>query len=257
MTFRFRAPSPLPVLAVALSSLLSACATVSPETAHPADPYEGFNRTMFAVNQKLDLVLKPVAQGYVNGVPLPMRASIGNFFGNVADPMIGVNNLAQGKPREAGNDWARVAINSTLGIFGLFDVASEMGFDKHNEDIGQTLAVWGVKPGPYFYWPVLGPRTLRDTAGYVADSQFDPVWQIQDKPTLYSTAGTRIVDIRAALLPADTILESAALDKYSYIRNAYLQRRLSQVYDGEPPREPDAESADTPQNAPDSAPPTP
>ena len=143
-----------------------------------------------------------------------------------------------------------------LGIFGLFDVASEMGFDKHDEDIGQTLAVWGVKPGPYFYWPVLGPRTLRDTAGYVADSQFDPVWQIQDKPTLYTTAGTRIVDIRAALLPADTILESAALDKYSYIRNAYLQRPLSQVYDGEPPHEPEAESTDSPQNAPDSATPT-
>lgn len=235
------------LLLAAMTLLLSACATTGTETAarvpHPADPHEGFNRQMFAVNEALDQALvKPVAQGYEAAVPLPLRVGVSNFFGNVADPMIGVNNLAQGKPRQAGSDVLRLLVNSTLGIFGLFDVASEIGLEKHNEDIGQTLAVWGVGPGPYFFWPVIGPRTLRDTAGYAADSQFDPVRQIRESTVRHGAAGTRVIDLRASLLPAESVLNQAVVDdKYAYLRSAYLQRRRNQIYDGDPPREPEPE----------------
>lgn len=251
-TYRSFCPSPRWGLTLAaMTMLLSACATTGTDNngattarvPHPADPYERFNRSMFAVNEALDQTLvKPVAQGYEAAVPLPLRVSVSNFFGNVADPMIGVNNLAQGKPRQAGSDVLRLLVNSTLGIFGLFDVASEMGLDKHNEDIGQTLAVWGVGPGPYFFWPVIGPRTLRDTAGYAADSQFDPLWQIRADTVRYTATGARIIDLRASLLPAESVLNQAVVDdKYTYLRAAYLQRRRSQIYDGDPPREPEPE----------------
>ena len=206
---------------------------------NPRDPYEGFNRTMYSVNDALDKVaLKPVAKAYDTVVPLSMKAGAGNFFGNAGELLIGANSALQGKFGDAGVDVARLLINSTVGIFGLFDVASELGLEKHEEDFGQTMAVWGVPDGPYFFWPLIGPRTLRDTAGWFADSYVDPVWSARRRSIAVrnSLVALRFVDIRASLLPADKIVDEAALDKYAYIRDAYLQRRRNQIYDGRPPR---------------------
>jgi phospholipid-binding lipoprotein MlaA len=204
--------------------------------ANPRDPYEGFNRTMYSVNEAVDVVMKPVARGYDAAVPLPVKASVGNFFGNVGDLWIGANSAMQGKVADAGNDWARLLINSTIGIFGLFDVASEMGFEKHSEDFGQTMAVWGYEDSAYLFWPLIGPRTVRDSGGWVVDTLADEVWEVSPVSARNSLLGLRLVDIRASLLPADRIVEEAALDKYAYIRDAYLQRRRNQIFDGNPPR---------------------
>ncbi|MCP5269440.1 MAG: VacJ family lipoprotein [Zoogloeaceae bacterium] len=204
---------------------------------NPKDPAEGFNRAMFAVNEGLDtVIMKPVAQGYDYVAPLPVKAVVGNFFSNIGDLMIGVNNLLQGKPDQALNDWGRVLVNTTIGIGGAFDIASEMGMDKHYEDFGQTMGVWGVDEGAYLFWPVIGPRTVRDTAGWVVDSYTDPVWYIDDVPTRNTLVGIRLIDQRYALLPTDKIIEEGALDKYTYIRDSYLQHRRNAVYDGNPPR---------------------
>jgi len=201
------------------------------------DPYESFNRSMFAVNEVIDkFAAKPIAQGYDKVAPLPVKAATGNFFGNVGDLWIGSNNALQGKFGDAGVDLGRLLINSTIGIFGLFDVASELGLEKHEEDFGQTMAVWGVDGGAYLFWPVIGPRTLRDTAGWVIDSYVDPVWRARPISSRNSMVALRFVDIRASLLPADKVVEEAALDKYAYIRDAYLQRRRNQIFDGRPPR---------------------
>lgn len=228
--------TPLAAFFVAAAVLLSGCASTAN---NPKDPYEGFNRAMFAVNEGIDkAVAKPLAKGYDAAVPLPMKAGVGNFFGNVGDLWIGVNDGLQGKPADAGTDIARLLINSTVGILGLFDVASEMGFDKHDEDFGQTLARWGVGDGGYLFWPIIGSRTVRDTGGFLVDSYADPVrWGIEDIPVRNSAYFVRFVDVRASLLPADKVVEEAALDKYAYIRDAYLQRRRSQIFDGNPPKQ--------------------
>ena len=203
------------------------------------DPFEGFNRTMFAVNEGLDkVVIKPVAQAYDTVTPLPAQAGVGNFFGNILDTRNVLNNALQGKLSEAASDLGRILINSTIGIFGLFDVASELGLERHDEDFGQTLAVWGYQDSAFVFWPVLGPRTVRDTGGFVVDSFTDPTWYTVDKSvsTRNSLIALGFVDIRASLLPADKVVEEAALDKYAYIRDAYLQRRTNQIFDGRPPR---------------------
>lgn len=201
------------------------------------DPIEGVNRAMFAVHETLDTVaIKPLGKAYDAALPLPAKVGVGNVFGTVGDAWIGVNNLLQGKPGQAASDVGRVLVNLTLGIFGLFDVASELGLEKHDEDLGQTLAVWGVGDGPYLFLPVVGPRNARDFAGLVGGMYVDPVSGIGHVPTRNALRGLRIVDLRASLLPADKVVEEAALDKYSYIRNAYYQQRRNQIYDGRPPR---------------------
>lgn len=204
---------------------------------NPRDPYEGFNRAMFSVNEVMDrYAAKPVAQAYDHAVPLPVKAGVGNVFANAGDLWIGVNSALQGKFGDAGIDFGRLLINSTVGILGLFDVASELGLEKNDEDFGQTLAVWGVGDGGYLFWPVIGPRTVRDTAGWGVDISADPVGLTRAASVRNGLVALRFVDIRASLLPADKVVEEAALDKYSYIRDAYLQRRRSQIYDGRPPR---------------------
>ncbi len=204
---------------------------------NPRDPYEGFNRSMFAVNEAVDkYAAKPVAQVYDKAVPLSVKAGVGNFFGNASDFWVGVNSALQGKFADAGTDIGRLLVNSTIGIFGLFDVASELGLERHDEDFGQTLAVWGVDDGGYLFWPIIGPRTARDTAGWAVDSYVDPALGVRPIAVRNSLAALRFVDIRASLLPSDTVVEEAALDKYAYIRDAYLQRRRNQVFDGRPPR---------------------
>jgi phospholipid-binding lipoprotein MlaA len=203
------------------------------------DPLEGFNRAMFAVNEGLDTVLvKPVAQAYDFVVPLPAKAGVGSFFGNISDVRNVLNNALQGKLADAGTDLGRLLINSTIGIFGLFDVASELGLERHDEDFGQTLAVWGWEDSDFLFWPIIGPRTVRDTGGWVVDAYTDPTWYTLNKSVAArnSLLALRFVDVRASLLPSDKVVEEAALDKYAYVRDAYLQRRRNQIFDGRPPR---------------------
>ncbi|MDO8959045.1 MAG: VacJ family lipoprotein [Rhodocyclaceae bacterium] len=222
------------VIVVALAGSLGGCAT----SGNPKDPIEGFNRAVYGFNEAVDTVLiKPVAQGYDAVLPTPVRTGVTNFFGNIADLFIGVNNLLQGKPDQAVSDLGRVLINSTVGILGLFDVATEAGLEKHEEDFGQTFGRWGVGNGAYVVVPIFGPRTVRDTAGLVLDVAVDPLANIGNVPTRNSLLGLRLVDTRADLLPADKVIEEAALDKYSYVRDGYLQRRRNLVHDGNPPRE--------------------
>lgn len=208
---------------------LGGCATTAN---NPKDPFEGFNRAMFAVNEGLDVVIKPVAQGYDAAAPVPVKTGIGNFFGNLYDIWTAFNNFLQGKGGDGVSDVGRVLVNTTIGIGGIFDVASELGMEKHTEDFGQTLAKWGVGDGPYFYWPLIGPRTTRDTFGWAVDSYADLVWRVDDVPVRNSLVGVWYIDLRASLLPTDKVVEEAAFDKYVYIRDAYLQNRRSEINDG-------------------------
>jgi phospholipid-binding lipoprotein MlaA len=206
---------------------------------NPHDPYEGFNRAMFAVNEGLDMVLfKPIAQGYDAALPLPAQAGISSFFDNLLEIQNALNNLLQGKGGDAAIDLGRLLVNSTVGIFGLFDVASELGLEHHREDFGQTLAVWGWAESDFLFWPILGPRTVRDTGGWVVDAYTDPTWYTLNKSVAArnSLVALRFVDLRASLLPTDKLVDEAALDKYAYVRDGYLQRRRNLIYDGRAPR---------------------
>ena len=220
------------VFALVAAVVLPGCAT---NASHPKDPFEGFNRAMFAVHEGVDTVLKPVAKGYDEVTPGPVKMGVGNFFGNLADVWIAVNNLLQGKLTDGASDVGRFFVNSTVGILGLVDVASEIGLDKHDEDFGQTLGYWGVGDGPYLFWPVIGPRNVRDTVGFVVDASADPVGHLEDVSVRNTLMGVRIIDYRASLLPADKVVEEAAFDKYNYMRNAYFQNRRSVIHDGNPP----------------------
>lgn len=224
------------VLAAGAASILGGCAT----SGNPKDPMEGFNRAMYSIHEGIDTaVMKPVATGYDNVLPDPVRTGVTNFFSNIGDIMVSVNNLLQGKPGEAASDAGRFVVNSTVGVLGVFDVASKMGMQKHDEDFGQTFGRWGVEPGAYVFIPLLGPRTARDTVGVAVDLWADPLNRVENIPTRNSLWALRAVNTRANLLPADKVIEEAALDKYSYIRDAYLQNRRSLVYDGHPPRSTD------------------
>ncbi|MGE5240953.1 MAG: VacJ family lipoprotein [Bacteroidota bacterium] len=202
------------------------------------DPLEGFNRAMYTFNDKLDrYVLKPVAKGYRKVTPTPVRRSISNFFGNLHDPAIMLNNLLQGKPKQAASDFSRFFVNSTIGIFGLFDVATKWELPKHDEDFGQTLAVWGVGDGPYLVLPFFGPSNMRDAPALVVDWETYPPNQMKDSGTRDKMFVLEVVDGRAKLLEAGDILEQAAgQDPYVFVREAYRQRRSYLVYDGNPPQ---------------------
>jgi phospholipid-binding lipoprotein MlaA len=207
---------------------------------------------MFAFNEGLDAaIIKPVATGYEAVLPSPIRTGVTNFFGNIDDLFIGVNNLLQGKVPEAFSDFGRVVINTTVGLLGVIDWASDAGLEKHNEDFGQTFGRWGVGNGAYVVIPVFGPRTARDTVGLVLDVAVDPVAKHKPIAIRNTAIVLRLENDRANLLAADKVVEEAALDKYSYIRDAYLQRRRNLIYDGNPPREieADAEQADRPVTA--------
>jgi phospholipid-binding lipoprotein MlaA len=222
------------LIVAALAGSLGGCAT----SGNSKDPIEGFNRAMYGFNEAVDTVLiKPVARGYDAVLPTPVRTGVTNFFGNIADLFIGVNNLLQGKPDQAVSDFGRVLVNSTIGVLGIIDWASDMGMEKHEEDFGQTFGRWGVGDGAYVVLPILGPRTVRDAAGLVLDVAADPVTNIDHVPTRNTLMALRIVDTRADMLPADKVIEEAALDKYSYVRDGYLQRRRNLIHDGNPPRE--------------------
>jgi phospholipid-binding lipoprotein MlaA len=216
------------LVAVALAS--TGCATTNPQ-----DPLEPFNRAMFTFNDKVDQVaLKPAAQAYVK-LPSFVQTGVGNFFGNLSDAWTAINELLQGKGADGVTDVMRVAVNTTFGLGGLIDIGSEAGMPKHQEDFGQTLGKWGVHSGPYVVLPLLGPSTLRDTVATPVDFYGDP-WSYK-RPVRWRNVGTvvNVVDQRARLLNASNLLEAAALDRYEFVRDGYLQRRRNQVYDGNVP----------------------
>ena len=221
------------VLALALAA--GGCATTN---ADPRDPLEGVNRAVFVFNDKADeIVFQPAARLYKNVTPQGLRDAVRNFFNNIDDLFIGANNLLQGKVETAVNDWLRFAVNTTFGLLGIQDWASDMGLEKHNEDFGQTLARWGVGDGLYLVLPLLGPSTLRDTAALPVDWAGDPVYEHAPVDERNALTVTRTIGRRADLLGASRTLEEAALDRYVFLREAYLQQRRSQIYDGRPPRE--------------------
>ena len=202
------------------------------------DPLEPVNRVVYKFNDAVDkAVLKPVAKGYKEVVPSPVRTGVGNFFGNLGDVVVTVNDFLQFKLDRTASDFSRVFFNSTFGVLGIFDVATGWGLEKHNEDFGQTLGYWGVGNGPYLVLPFLGPSTLRDSIGLYADSYVDPVWNTKQVPTRNSLVATETVDARARALGVEKMVEEAALDPYVFVRDAYLQRRRNLVYDGNPPHE--------------------
>lgn len=220
-------------LALAIAASVSACATGT----NPRDPLEGYNRAMFKFNDTVDQVaLKPVATAYKKVTPSFVQTGVGNFFGNLSDVWSAVNNLLQGKGEAGLQDVVRVGMNSTFGIFGLIDFASQAGIPKHNEDFGQTLGWYGIQPGPYVMLPLLGPSTVRDTVALPLDITGDP-WRYKD-PVSVRNIGTvtRVVDKRAALLDATNLMEAAALDRYEFIRDGFLQARESKVFDGDTDR---------------------
>jgi len=222
------------------------CATLPPNAGQdPRDPWEKVNRNVFAFNEGLDAaVLKPVAELYAK-LPDGVRECFSNAFSNLRGPSTAINNALQGKPDEAVSDVGRFLVNTTFGLVGCFDPATDLGLERHREDFGQTLGVWGFGPGPFVVLPVLGPSSVRDAVGILAVEPFLDLNFYIDYPGVeYSILALRIVNERAELLPADRLISEAALDRYSFIRDGYLQRRRSLVYDGNPPREPETDDGD-------------
>ena len=218
-----------PVLLL-LSLIIGGCSSTNPK-----DPFEGYNRAMYSFNDTLDrAVLKPVAQGYKAVLPDPARKMVHNFFSNIDDIFVTGNDLLQLKFKQASSDFTRVWVNTLFGVFGLFDVAHKL--EKHNEDFGQTLGYWGVGSGPYLVLPLLGPSSVRDGTGLAVDSYYGVVEHIDDIAVRNSLWVTNKIDLRAQLLDTETILEGTVVDRYSFIRDGYLMRRQSLVYDGDPPR---------------------
>ena len=215
--------------------LLAGCA--SGPGAHPDDPLEPYNRSMARFNDSVDeAVLKPVATAYKDVVPSPVRTGVNNFFGNLGDVWSFVNNVLQLRPAEALSSLVRFNVNTVFGLGGLLDVASEMGVERNRQDFGLTLGRWGVPTGPYLVLPLLGPSTVRDTAAMPVDAQGNLLGQFDSVAARNSLYALRVVDTRAGLLGAGTVLEGAALDKYSFTRDVFLQlragRRGSEDADG-------------------------
>jgi phospholipid-binding lipoprotein MlaA len=225
------------IIFVALAaSVLTGCTSVRTPT--PSDPWESFNRSVYSFNDTVDkAVVKPVAQGYKAVIPDTGRTMVGNFFSNLNDVVIAANNLLQFKLVRAFSDTGRILINSTVGVFGLVDVASQVGYEKHNEDFGQTLGYWGVQSGPYLVMPIFGSSTLRDSLAGLGDSQINPLWRINNIPTRNGLNVTKQINRRAVLLDEENVINEAAIDRYSFTRDYYLQFRKNQIYDGNPPRE--------------------
>lgn len=222
------------VLALGVAGL-SGCATTG---GNPQDPLEPLNRKIYSFNEHVDeLVVKPAAHAWRLLLPDFARTGISNFFSNIGDVVVALNNVLQGKLTAAGQDVSRVAVNSTIGLLGFIDVASKIGLEKHDEDFGQTLGWWGIGNGPYVVLPFFGPSTLRDTAGLAVDLKTYPLAYVEPVHDRNTLLGARVVSKRSELLGASNVLEAAALDPYAFLRDAYLQRRRALVYDGNPPRE--------------------
>lgn len=233
----------LKLLVVLAIVLVSGCAASSGlnSDSNPADPWESLNRKVYGLNKAIDKVIaKPITTGYKAITPDFVETGVTNIFQNLEDVPNSVNNLLQGKPTDSISDLARFIVNSTLGIVGLWDPASSMGLDKHDEDFGQTLAVWGVSSGPYVMLPILGPYTLRGTIGVVVDPEFGVLNEIDNVRTRNQIRLLKLIDRRAAFIALEEQLKSAT-DEYAFVREVYLQNRQFKIYDGDIPFDDDFE----------------
>jgi phospholipid-binding lipoprotein MlaA len=240
-------------VSLAVLALLAGCTTIQAARGGPGqklDPWENWNRKVFAFNEGLDeKVLKPVATAYSDVVPQPIRQSVGNFFGNVQDAWSAVNNFLQGKPTQGFQDVMRVGTNTLFGLFGFIDVATEMGFDHQYEDFGQTLGRWGFGAGAYIVLPLFGPSSVRDAAALPLDRAASPALIINDGATQVGIITLQLINTRASLLGATRVIDDISLDKYTFVRDAYLQRRRSLVFDGDVPEAPDQQGSGGPAGA--------
>lgn len=234
-----------PGLLLAGALLVSGCSTLGAARGGPGqklDPWENWNRKVFAFNEGLDeKVLKPVATVYADVVPQPLRQGVDNFFGVAYDAWSAVNNVLQAKFAPAIDSVFRVVANTMFGLF-VFDVASDLGIERHSEDFGQTLGHWGFGAGAYVVWPLFGPSTVRDSIGLPLDRAASPALLIHDGAAQFGISTLQLINARAGLLGASRVLDDIALDKYTFVRDAYLQRRRSLVYDGDAPPEPEPDA---------------
>lgn len=257
MTFTVLARALPRVLAALVLAAVAGCATTGGvdrqdrHTAGPKDPYETVNRKVFSFNDTVDTyALKPVATAYTKVVPSPIRTGVHNFFGNFSDAWSAVNQLLQGKPKDAGSMTLRVLTNTTIGIAGLFDPATSLGLERKSEDLGQTLGVWGLEPGPYLVLPLFGSSDIRDGLALPADTYVSPALLVPKFWQGVAVDAVGVVDARAGLLGASQMLDELAFDRYTFMRDAYITRRRSLVYDGNPPELPDADDADDSKSVP-------
>ena len=254
MTFTALARALPRVVAALVLAAVAGCATtagVDRHTTGPKDPYESVNRKVFAFNDTLDeYALKPAAKAYNAVIPSPVRTGVHNFFGNFSDAWSAVNQLLQGKPADAGTMTLRVLTNTTIGIAGLFDPASSLGLERKPEDLGLTLGHWGIQPGPYLVLPLFGSSDIRDAVALPADTYVSPALLV---PSTWQKVGVDtlgVIDTRAGLLGASQMLDELAFDRYTFMRDAYITRRRSLVYDGDPPPLPDEDDSDDSKSAP-------
>ena len=225
----------LAAAALAASVLLAGCAT--PTATSRSDPFEPFNRAMYAINEPIDRdIIRPGIQAYIDTVPRPLRQVVTNFNNNIGDFFSGVNGLLQGKPEKAGHDFGRVLVNTTFGFGGLIDFASDARIPRGEEDFGQTFGYWGIPQGPYLFIPLFGPTTVRDGAGFGVRAALSPLDYINSWEARTALWFMGYVDARAQALEAQGLVDKAALDPYTFIRRSYLQRREYLTYDGQPPR---------------------
>lgn len=227
-----------------MAAAAAGCATVPGDAGKDSrDPFERVNRHVFEFNERLDrYALRPVAEFYSRTVPQPVQDCVSNFFGNLNDVPTALNNFLQGKVVDGVSDICRVAINTTVGVLGCFDMASKMALEKHREDFGQTLGRWGLSTGPYLVLPFLGPNDVRDSFGLIADIYSHPRQLIEPDAARYQLEAAELVDLRVSLLPATRLVEQSGLDKYRATRDVYLQRRRNAVFDGNPPDDDDAQA---------------
>lgn len=217
---------------------LTGCATTGTAERDPRDPLEGWNRGVFRVNEAVDAaVVKPAATAYSLVVPDLVREGVGNVLGNLGDVWSTANLVLQAKPREALEMGMRIGTNTIFGVGGLFDPASDLGLERQNEDLGQTLGRWGVGPGPFVMLPLLGPSTLRDTVALPVDAQAGASAFVGGSTDKLALSGLNLLNTRANLLSATRTLDGIALDKYILLRDATFARRRNLVYDGDPPEE--------------------
>ena len=225
-------------LTTAAIALLVGCASTQELPGDDADALESYNRAMFAFNDAVDkAVFKPVAKVYRRILPEPVTTSIGNFFSNLNDVVVLVNDLLQFKLHLAAMDSSRLVFNTTFGVAGLFDVASRMELPKHREDFGQTLGYWGFGEGSYLVLPLLGPSTVRDSLGMVGDFFTNPItWATDSDAVAWGLWGLNLINRRSDLLRIERALADEQIDPYSFQRGAYLQMRRNLIYDGNPPK---------------------
>ncbi len=222
------------LLGLGMLLLLQACATV--KSADARDPWEPMNRSVYQFNDAVDTIaIKPAAQLYVKVLPSMVRTGVSNFLGNLGDVWSMANSAIQLKGQATVETFMRININTFIGLAGFLDVASEMGIEKRREDFGQTLGHWGVASGPYLVLPLFGPSTLRDAVAFPVDMQGNVTQRLNDEATRYSLLAVRLVDTRSGLLKTVDVIKAASLDPYSFVRDAYLQKRQNDIYDGNPP----------------------